>query len=37
VLDWDTVALLDRRANAGDPECWIKNTVALLDGRETAG
>ena len=25
------------RANAGGPECWIKDTVALQDGRETAG
>ena len=25
-----------REANAGGPGCWIKDTMELLDGRETA-
>jgi hypothetical protein len=42
VLDWDTVALLDRRPLDERTleilgECWIKDTVALLDRWETAG
>ena len=42
MLDWDTVALLDRRPLDERTleilgEYWIKNTVALLDGWETAG